>query len=73
MRTSRLPIILTVTNVELARDFNEIFDSQPPPTVTITFQAPRKFRYERLLQVMDKRVEIRILEEETCKRKENHE
>lgn len=55
------PSVFTITRIEFARDFNEIFDNQPPPTVTITFQAPLRFKGEKLL--VGKHVEIRVLED----------
>ena len=57
------PIIFTIISIEINRDFNELSYTQSPPTVTITFQAPHRFRGDRLLQSMNKRIEIRILED----------
>ena len=61
-----LPIILTITSTEITHDLFGIFGRHSLPTVKVTFQVPIGFRGdERLLQAVGKRVEIRILEEES--------
>ena len=66
------PIVLSVNEVtiicdreaEFLDDAGAVAHPWPPLTVSITCHAPRNFRGERLLQAVDKRIKIRILEEE---------
>lgn len=59
-------MVLTVRKVEITHGLGVIDAGipKPPPIITITLQAPARFRGEHLLQLVDKRVEIRILEDQ---------